>query len=371
MSSWAARQTSATAETSDGDRQARNRLYGDGALQRQDNNYSAFRSMSADLNAAHTSGALPVVQRMVFPAMINNVGDQAKLRYAEFFTARIRNPNTRAAYLTAVNRFLAWCHIHALALDQLQPVIVATYVESLLQTHSIPTVKQHMAAVKMFFDDLVLGQVCPRNPCHGVRAPRYVIKQGKTPVLTAQQARELLASIDVTTLIGLRDRALIATMVYSFARVGAVVAMNVEDYWQNGKRCWLRLHEKGGKHHEVPAHHNAEAYLDAYLEAAGIAIRPKSPLFRSIPARTQTLTDRRIHRRDVLAMVKRRCLAVGLPSRICCHTFRATGITAYLSNGGILEKAQVIAAHESPRTTRLYDRRADEISLDEIERILI
>jgi len=320
---------------------------------------------------SQTSLALPNKRAIVLPTLISNAGSPAEQRYLEFFAASIRNPNTRGAYMTAVNRFLAWCDRQSFTLAHLQPLVVATYVESLLQTHSIPTVKQHMAAIKMFFDDLVMGQVCPRNPCHGVRAPRYVIKQGKTPVLTAQQAKELLASIDVTTLIGLRDRALIGAMVYSFARVGAVVAMDVEDYWQNGKRCWLRLHEKGGKHHEVPAHHNAEAYIDAYLEATGLAGERKSPLFRTIPARTECISTRRMHRRDVLAMVKRRCLAAGLPSRICCHSFRATGITVYLSNGGILEKAQVIAAHESPRTTRLYDRRADEISLDEIERILI
>jgi integrase/recombinase XerD len=190
-------------------------------------------------------------------------------------------------------------------------------------------------------------------------------------VLSAEQARTLLDSIDTPTLLGLRDRALIAVMVYSFARVSAVINMNAEDYWQNGKRWWLRLHEKGGKHHEVPAHHNAEAYLDAYILAAGIGDEPKSPLFRSAERKTGRLSHRRIDRRDVLQMVKRRSKQIGLPSRTCCHSFRATGITAYLENGGTIEKAQAIAAHESPRTTKLYDRTSDDISLDEIERIVI
>jgi len=132
----------------------------------------------------------------------------------------------------------------------------------------------------------------------------------------------------------------------------------------------VRLHEKGGKRHEVPCHHNAEAYLDAYLDAAGIRDDKKSPLFRSVDARRQ-ITENPMARTDVLRMVKRRALAAGLPSATCCHTFRATGITAYLENGGTLENAAMIAAHESPRTTKLYDRTGDEITLDEVKRIAI
>jgi integrase len=146
--------------------------------------------------------------------------------------------------------------------------------------------------------------------------------------------------------------------------------MRVEDYFQNGKRWWLRLHEKGGKRHEVPAHHNAEAYLDAYLAATQIVADKKGPLFRTID-RHRRLTSRAISRGDALRMIKRRARAAGLPESTCCHTFRATGITAFLLNGGSIENAQAIAAHESPRTTKLYDRRSDEITLDEIERIKI
>lgn len=180
----------------------------------------------------------------------------------------------------------------------------------------------------------------------------------------------LLDSINVSTVAGLRDRAIIGVMVYSFARVGAVVGMGVEDYFQQGKRWWFRLHEKGGKRHEVPARHNAEAYLDAYLEAAGIADDKKGALFCSLD-RTRHLTTRRLHRHEVLAMIKRRARDAGLSETTCCHTFRATGITAYLQNGGTIENAQQIAAHESPRTTKLYDRTNDGVSLDEIERIII
>jgi integrase/recombinase XerD len=157
-------------------------------------------------------------------------------------------------------------------------------------------------------------------------------------------------------------------MVYSFARISAVLGMNVGDYRQQGKRCWLVLHEKGGRYHQVPCHHKTEFYLDAYLAVAGIAGESQSPLFRTLDRR-RNLTAARLDRREALAMVKRRAAAAGLGELVCNHSFRATGITVYLQNGGTLEKGQAIAAHESPRTTKLYDRTNDEISLDEIERI--
>ena len=305
------------------------------------------------------------------PRLIADAGEQASRRYIEFFTANIRNKNTRLAYAKAVRSFADWCEHHALSLRDLEPVAISTYIELLMTSHSAPTVKQHLAAIRMLFDWLVIGQVIPMNPAASVRGPSHVVKKGKTVVLSAEQARELLDSIDTTTLIGLRDRALISVMVYSFARVSAVVNMNVEDYWQNGKRWWLRLHEKGGKHHEVPAHHNAEAYLDAYLTAANLSGQLKTPIFRSASGRTGVLGDSRMSRTDLLRMVKRRSEKSGLPRRTCNHSFRATGITTYLQNGGTIEKAQLIAAHESPRTTKLYDRTSDDITLDEIERVVI
>lgn len=313
----------------------------------------------------------PRLDAPLLPALIAEAGDGAARRFFEFFTANIRNSNTRAAYAHAVAHFLRWCEDHRLSLKSIEPIVVAAYVEQLQTTHAAPSVKQHLAAVRMLFDWLVTGQVVPTNPAASVRGPKHVVKRGKTPVLSAEDARKLLDSIDTTTLIGLRDRALIATMVYSFARVSAVLGMKVEDYYQNGKRWWLRLHEKGGKFHEVPAHHNTEAYLDAYLEAAGIAGDFKGPLFRTVRGRSQKLTTKPLRRNNALDMVKRRAIAAGLPPRICNHTFRATGITAYLEAGGTIEKAQQIAAHESPKTTKLYDRTSDQITLDEIERIAI
>jgi site-specific recombinase XerD len=309
---------------------------------------------------------------VVVPGIIADAGERAARRFLEFFAATIRNRNTRAAYMVAVGRFFSWCEQHRIGqLADIEPLHVAAYIEVLGQDFEKPTVKQHLAAIRMLFDWLVTGQVVATNPAHAVRGPKHVVKTGKTTVLDADQARKLLDSIDTSTVVGLRDRALISVMTFAFARIGAVVAMRVEDYYPKGKRSWARLHEKGGKRHEMPAHHNLEAYLDAYIEAAGIRDAGKAPLFRSAAGRTGTLTEKPMNRIDAWRMIQRRAADLGTRVKIGCHTFRATGITAYLEAGGTLENAQAMAAHESPRTTKLYDRTGDEITLDEVERIAI
>src|SRR5512139_39366 len=180
------------------------------------------------------------------PTLFIDAVNDAVRRFIEFFTANIRNRNTRAAYARATARFARWCDAHGITLAQLTPVIVAAYIEELGQHEAKPTVKQHLAALRMLFDYLVTGQVMPTNPAYAVRGPKHVVKTGRTPVLSADETRTLLDHIDVNTIARLRDRAIIGLMVYSFARVGAVVSMNVEDYSQEGKRWWFRLHEKGG-----------------------------------------------------------------------------------------------------------------------------
>ena len=309
---------------------------------------------------------------VVVPALVADAGEQAARRFLEFFAATIRNKNTRMAYYRAVVRFFTWCDHHQLTeLVAIEPLHVAAYIEALQRKYEKPSVKQHLAALRMLFDWLVTGGILATNPAHAVRGPKHVVKRGKTPVLTGDQARVLLDSIDTSTVVGLRDRALISIMTFAFARIGAVVSMRVEDYYPQGKRWWVRLHEKGGKRHEMPAHHTLEAYLDAYIEAAGIRDNGKSPLFRSAAGRTGMITESAMHRIDAYRMIRRRAADAEFKVRINCHTFRATGITAYLEAGGTLENAQAMAAHESPRTTKLYDRTSDAITLDEVERIRI
>ena len=319
------------------------------------------------------------------PASLFTPTPKAARRVLEFFTARINNPHTRRAYLSAARRFDAWCEGRGIArLTDVQAFHVAAFIKDLQGELSPPTVKQHLAALRMLFDWLVTGHVLEVNPAHAVRGPKYVVRKGKTPVLTAEEARELLESIETVrttkrkhgtveepSLVGRRDRALIAAMVYTFARVNAVLKMKVRDFFVQGRRGWVRLHEKGGKEHEVPCHHNLERYLDEYIAAAGIAEDPDAPLFQTAAGRTGRLTGKPLWQQDAYRMIQRRAKAAGIQTRIGNHTFRATGITAYLKNSGTLETAQHIANHESPRTTKLYDRRQDEISLDEVERIAI
>jgi len=305
------------------------------------------------------------------PVVISQAGENASRRFVEFFTATIRNRNTREAYARAVWRFFSWCEVRGIPLSKIEPILVALYIEELQAEVSAPTVKQHLAAIRMLFDWLTTGNIIPDNPAAAVKGPKHVVKKGKTPVLLPEETAHLLDTIPTNTIGGLRDRALIGLMVFSFARIGAALAMNVDDYFlKSGKRWWFRIREKGGKHHELPAHHKAEEFMDSYLNAAGMRGNSGTPLFRTLDRHRQ-LTDRRLHRTEALMMIRRRSRQANLPYAVCNHTFRATGITAYLSNGGTLENAQRIAAHESPRTTSLYDRTSDEVSLDEIERILI
>jgi len=213
------------------------------------------------------------------PKMVSAAGERASYRFIEFFTANIRNPNTRVSYGRAVREFCHWCEDRGLRLEALNSVILAGYIELLGRPvmengrgYSKPSVKQHLAAIRMLLDYLVTGGILPTNPASSVRGPKYKIKRGKTPVLSAEDARTLLDSIipkdeegnpvPNPPLSSLRDRAFIAVMVFSFARVSAVVSMRVEDYVQAGKRWKFRFMEKGGKYNEVFAHHNAEKYLN-------------------------------------------------------------------------------------------------------------
>lgn len=304
------------------------------------------------------------------PSSIADCGDKASYRFIEFFTANIRNPNTRAAYARAVLKFFAWWQR---PLHDITSVHIAAYVEELSNQVSPPTVKQHLAAIRMLFDWLILGQIMPSNPASAVRGPKHVVKKGKTPVLSAPEVRQLFESIDTTSLIGQRDRALLALLLYTFARISAALGMNTDAVFVQDRRTWVRLNEKGGKTHEMPAHHLLDDYLYEYMQLLSSSGRgKKTPLFQSMGrGKGGQLTGRRLVRRDAYDMVHQRLQKAGIKTKAGNHTFRASGITIYLQNGGSLEAAQEMAAHESPRTTKLYDRRNEKVALDEVEKIII
>ena len=306
------------------------------------------------------------------PPVVAASGPQAQRHFLEFFAATIRNPHTRRAYARGVVDFLDWCAERGVTtLPQIQPLHVAAWVEELGRHVSVPTVKQRLAGIRHLFDWLVRAQVVAQNPAISVRGPAYSVRRGKTPVLDPAEARQLIDAIDVSTPIGLRDRALIGLMVYSFARIGAALSMRVDDVFVQNRRLWVRLHEKGGKRHEMPCHHNLDEYLHAYIDGCGLADERKGPLFRTIGRGTGRLSQTPLPQASAYQMVRRRAAAAGIMTAIGNHSFRATGITAYLKNGGTLERAAVMANHASTRTTQLYDRRSDDVTLDEVERVMI
>lgn len=241
-----------------------------------------------------------------------------------------------------------------------------------------------------------------------MRGPKHVVTVGKTPVLGVEDVRRLFKHIEGNTPAAVRDRALLATMLYTFGRVSAVLDLDLADYYQVGRRMYVRLREKGGRHHEMPLNHRAVEFIDAYISQLNVGspsqagerveeeepggedspssqpvvaaassedpldtpVRERVPLFRTLNRKRVGFTDRRLNRREALAMIKRRCRVAGLGDRFACHTLRATGITAYLKNGGLLEHAQFMAGHAEPKTTKLYDRRQQEVTQEEVERIV-
>lgn len=315
------------------------------------------------------SASLPV------PAPIAELGERAAQAFVEFFVAQYPNDNTRNAYMRNAGDFLAWLTSKDLKLPDMQAFHAAAYVESLKQKktrtgkpYKAATIKQHLASLNMLASFLVVRQIIPANPFTDVRAPKNVVVEGKTPVMASEDARKLFDSIDGTSAADVRDRAFIGVMLYTFARVSAAIACDVPDFYQVGRTMMLELQEKGGRTKAMPLNHSAVEYLDAYLAQLG---EDSGPLFRALNPSKKGYTDRRWNRKKAWAMVKRRCEAAELGDRFCNHTFRGTGITTYLKNGGQLEHAQYMANHASATTTKLYDRRQQEVTLDEVERIVI
>ena len=256
------------------------------------------------------------------PAVVQAAGERASYRFLEFFAAQVRNANTRRSYMRAVSDFIAWLDQRGVTdVREINSFVVSAYVEELQRRHPAPTVKQRLAGIRAMLDWLATGGIIAFNPATAVRGPRYSVKTGKTPVLAADEARQLLDSIDVSTTVGLRDKALIGLMVYSFARIGAAVGMKVEDVYVQKRRLWVRLHEKGGKRHEMPCHHSLERYLADYMEHAEMASVPQAWLFQTIGRGTGRLSGNPMPQASAYQMVQRRAEATGIATKIGNHTF--------------------------------------------------
>jgi site-specific recombinase XerD len=304
------------------------------------------------------------------PAVIQRAGPEAEARTLEFL-ASVRSRNTRDAYVQAIVRFTNWCEGRHLELADIDTFTVTAYITEIGRYYKPATVRQHLAAIRLLFDRFVAGGVVPVNPASDVRGPAGTANRRRGAALQPEDVRRLLDSIDATELSGLRDRALIAVIVCAFARVSPLTAMNVKDYRRDEAWRRLRLHEENGTPHEVPAHSKAQEYLDAYIEAAGIAGAPDSPLWRTM-AKDRSVSDRRMSRMDVYRAVRRRADYASLSAAATCQNLRAAGLSAYLANGGTVKRAQAIAAHASPRTTKRYEPAdSDEVTAADIEKIAI
>jgi len=224
------------------------------------------------------------------PAIIEQAGPAARFAFEEFFYGRIRNPYTRRAYLHAVRQFSAYCQARGLELPRVTPADVGRHLEAL--SVALPTRKLHLPALRQFFDELVLPHLVLLNPAHSVRTERYQVLEGKTPEISIADARSLLRSIDVSHVVGFRDRAIIAILIYQAARVGAVARLRCGDRYASGEQDCLRFTEKGGKSREIPVRHDLKGFLLEYVRAAGLSkADAAAPLFRSTIRRTKRLTE--------------------------------------------------------------------------------
>ena len=340
--------------------------------------------MSTQLAKALSAGVPAAGEGPGLPLLVERAGGAARFAWDEFFYAEHHNPHTQAAYQRAVRRFLAWVEGQGVELVGITPGMVGQYLVSL--GGSAAKRNQHLAALRGFFDRMVQRHVVILNPAASVSGVKDQVIEGKTPEITLEQARTLLGSIkvaktakndqgeevEITLAVGLRDRAILATLAYTICRAGAVAKLRLGDFHHDGSQCVLRFSEKGGKSREIPVRYDLECHIRAYLDAAGIGAENKDrPLFRSTLGKTKRLTGNPLTTKDVCRMVKRRLKDAGLPSRLSPHSFRVTGITDLLTQGVPLDDVQYLAGHSSPRTTKLYDRRQKKVTRNIVERISI
>ena len=300
----------------------------------------------SDLAIIRAPALLQQSPGLVVPALIGDAGDQAAIRFIEFFTANIRNPNTRAAYARAVADFFGWCERHGVGpLPDIQPVHVAAYVEELTRSYAAPTVKQRLAAVRMLLDWLVVGQVVPTNPAAAVRGPKHVVTKGKTPVLSPEETRQLLDSIPSETITGLRDRALVELLYGSGVRVGELVALDVRDV--EFRRGEIRVWGKGGKERAVPVLPLASKAIQRYLDLCPFSLSPDGPLFVGVKGK-------RLSPRIIQLVMERLRGALGLPESATPHALRHSFATHLLGHGADLREIQELLGHTSLSTTQIY-----------------
>src|SRR3954464_13029452 len=312
------------------------------------------------------------------PPIVRAAGPGAEYAYADFFKAKISNPNTRKAYKRAVDRFLGWCQLRGLELRQVISFVVGDYLEHHLNDQdgrplAAPSKKQPPPGLRHFFDNQQMYHGVGINPASSVRGPQYSAREGKTPAFHDKQVRDLIDSVKENDVVGVRDKTLLMILAYTAARAGAVARLRTTDYVTDGRSWFFNLGEKGGKLHQVPVRHDLQLQMERYLKAAGLEGRSdETPLFRTARRRKRELTDRGLNGNDLLRVVKRRLTGAGLPpGSFCCHSFRATTATNLLRQKVAREQVQYLLGHSDARTTDLYNRTEKEVTRNIVERISI
>ncbi len=325
--------------------------------------------MATEINPATPQAVLVAKPDATLPVLVERAGGAARFAWDEFFFAEHHNPHTQKAYMAAVKRFLAWCEGQGVELPAITPGQVGQYLVGL--GGSAAKRNLHLAALRGFFDRLVNRHVVILNPAASVRGVKEQVIEGKTPEITVDQARTLLTSVNTGHVVGLRDRAILATLAYTACRAGAVAKLRLGDFQCEGTQYVLRFQEKGGKSREIPVRHDLEGFIRSYLDAADLGEAKDRPLFRSTLRRTKQLTGKPLTTKAICELVKRRLKDAGLPLRLSPHSFRVTAITDLLTQGVPLEDVQYLAGHAEPRTTGLYDRRQKRVTRNIVERISI
>ena len=326
--------------------------------------------MASLLPVKHGYALLQPGEKTLLPAVVERGGVAACTAWHDFFSGKLPNDNTRAAYTYALKRFLTWCDVLERDLPQIRPGDVGDYFRQ--HTGCTSTKKQHLAALRRFFNLLVERHICLLNPAAVTELERLTVVEGKTPQITPAQISQLLHSIALDKVTGLRDRAIIAVLSFTGARAGAVAKLRCQDLYHADNQWMLHFDEKGGKSREIPVRHDLQMVLFRYIETAGLTqAAKKSALFRTAVRRENRLTQQGMSANDVCRMIKRHLKRAGLPENLSAHSFRVAVATDLFDQGVDTKDVQHLLGHSDPRTTRLYDRTERKVTRNLVERIRI
>lgn len=245
---------------------------------------------------------------------------------------------------------------------------LAIYAQDLGRTLAAASVATHVSAIRRMYAWLVEKHLLHVNPAHSLRLPRVKASTGKTPLLDVTRLHHYLDELDLRDARERRDHALMSAMLYSFLRVSALLALRVDDVRLASGELLVR--EKGGQQRMLPLHPELARRLERYLKSTSFGEEPGHALFPAMRrGRSSRFGERALSRSEAWTLVRKHLNLAGIAGSAGCHSFRATGITAFLESGGRIETAAYLAGHASVRTTQLYDRREQQLAGAELSRM--